>query len=350
LDRDAWRIDRAGSLHRLRRVSEPIAEPGPGEARVAVRAIGLNFADVFTSLGLYSATPKGSFVPGLEIAGVVDAMGPQRESGDDVACRPGAQVLAVTRFGAFATAVNVDVRYLTTLPEGWSFAQGAAFPVQALTAWYGLVHLARVQAGETVLVHSAAGGVGMNALAVLRSVRANVVATVGGPAKRDFLLTHEGLDASVVIVRSRRHFADQLEGALAALQARGVDVVFDAVAGPFFQPAYARLRPEGRYVIYGAADFMPSGSRPNYLMLVPRYLRRPRLDPLQLIAQNRSVIGFNLIWLWSEAERLGVAFQELNRIVRQPPYIGRMFPFAELPAALRWLQRGESIGKVVVSL
>lgn len=349
--RDVWRMRRPGALNRLERQAESLPDPGSGEARVAVRAIGLNFADVFACLGLYSATPTGAFVPGLEVAGVVEALGPAG-SGPGAAgtIRPGERVYGLTRFGGYATAVNLDLQYLRRVPPGWSVAEAAAFPVQALTAWYGLIELGAAQAGDVVLVQSAAGGVGLNALAILGGIGARVIATVGRPAKRDFLVERRSVPSDQVIVRDRRAFGAQLDQALAALGAGGFDVVFDAVAGPFFRPAYRRLRPEGRYVAYGAADFMPGRPRLRYLPLVWRYLRRPRLDPLQMIQENRSVMAFNLIWLWDQVDRLPQAFAEIERLFQAPPLVGRRFPFAEAPAALRHLQSGESTGKVVLEV
>ncbi len=197
-DREAWRLPKAGSLARLTRVTEPLPPPGPGEATVRAEAIGLNFADVFACLGLYSATPEGSFIPGLECAGVVVAVGPGVDG-----VRPGDRVMAVTRFGGYATRLNVDVRQLHPLPEGWSFAEGAAWPVQALTAWYALCALGEVAPGDAVLVHSAAGGVGLHALEIAGSLGARVVATVGSEAKRSFLARARGVDPEAVVVRDR---------------------------------------------------------------------------------------------------------------------------------------------------
>ena len=199
------------------------------------------------------------------------------------------------------------------------------------------------------MVHSAARGVGLESLAILRATGAVALATVGRAAKREFLTARTGLDPALIVVRDRARFGEQLAAALDAARAPGLDVVFDAIAGPYFAPAYARLRPEGRYVIYGAADFMTASPRPGYLRLVPRYLRRPRLDPVRMIAENRSVLAFNLIWLWNEVERLAPAYAATDRFITAPPVVGRTFAFDEVPAAMRWLQGGESVGKVVVT-
>ena len=345
--REVWRISRAGSLDRLARTTEPLAEPAPGEARVRVHAIGLNFADLFACLGLYSATPKGAFVPGLEFAGVVEALGPATHAS---ALRPGERAFGLLRFGGYATVLNIDVRYLRVMPKNWDFADGAAFPVQGLTAWYALLELGGLKRGAAVLLHSAAGGVGLNAVQILAAHDAQVVATVGNRAKKDILVERFGLSPDQIIVRDRREFGRQLDRALAALGLDGVDLVLDAVSGPYFRSAYDRLRPEGRMVVYGAADLMPKGARPDYVRLALRYLRRPRLDPLRMVSENKSVMAFNLIWLWERADRLPKAYDQLFGFVSKPPLVGRRFGFRDAPAALRYLQSGESIGKVILEV
>jgi alcohol dehydrogenase len=350
--RDVWRIDRAGSLDRLRRRAEPIERPAPGEARVRVEAVGLNFADIFACLGLYSATPAGPFVPGLEFGGAIEDLGPPAASGsrgpEEAALTVGDRVMGVTRFGAYVTALNADVRGLRRAPSGWGAAEAAALPVQALTAWYGLTVLGRVARNEVVLVQSAAGGVGLNALEMLAAVGARAVAVVGHETKRAIVAQRCGIEPERVVVRDRRRFGAQLDEALAGLQASGFDVVFDAVQGPCFGPSYERLRPEGRYVVYGAADFMTAGARPDYVRLAWRYLTRPRVDPLQMIAENRGVMGFNLIWLWDALDRLPAALDAIARLVQRPPLVGATFPFADAPAGMRHLQSGRSVGKVVL--
>jgi synaptic vesicle membrane protein VAT-1 len=201
-----------------------------------------------------------------------------------------------------------------------------------------------------VLVHSAAGGVGLNALDLLRALDARVVATVGHASKRDLLTAEYGLRPDQVIVRDARRFLTQLDDALRAIERPGFDLVLDSVAGPYFGHGYRRLNPAGRLVIFGTADLMPRGTRTNWLRLGWQYLMRPRVDPLHMISANRSVMGFNLIWLWDRADKLAPAYADLERLVHRPPRVGRCFPFAEAPGALRLLQSGTSVGKVVLTV
>ena len=343
-----WRTPGAGSLDRLRLQEEPLSPPGPGEARIRVEAIGLNFADLFACQGLYSATPSGSFVPGLECAGVIESIGNETQSMSDL--RPGDRVIALTRFGAYATALNVGIQYLHRVPDGWTMEQAAAWAVQGLTAWHGLVALGAVKRNDVVLVQSAAGGVGLLALDIVEALGARPIAVVGQDAKRDFLTGQRDVSPSSIIVRHSRSFGAQIDAATAALGADGLDCVLDAVLGPTFRPAFERLRPEGRYVLYGAADFMSHASRPNYLALGWRYLRRPRLDPLAMISANRSVMAFNLIWLWDRVERLPEGYAALERLLPCPPHVGARFPFDQAVEAMRLLQSGQTIGKVVLKV
>ena len=340
--RRIWRIERAGSLSRLARVEETLPPPAAGEVQVAIRAIGLNFADIFACLGLYSATPRGAFVPGLECAGVVTRTGP-----GETRWRTGDRVMVLTRFGGYATALNAAGDTLWPIPDGWDFAAAAAYPVQALTAWYGLVSLGAAKRDSVVLVQPAAGGVGLQALAALRSLGARPVAIVGREAKRKFLIERHGLPPAAVVLRDAR-YAQQLDAALAHYGASGFDLVFDAVYGEAFEPAFARLAPEGRYVLYGAAEFMDTGARPNPLRLAWRYLRRPRPDPLAMISVNRGLLAFNLIWLWGEVQRLPAAMRATLELIPDAPHVGLELPFDDAVQALRTLQTGTTTGKVIL--
>lgn len=341
--RRVWRIPKAGSLSRLELREESLPAPAAGEVQVDVAAVGVNFADVFACLGLYSATPPGSFVPGLECAGHI------RRIGSGVSgWREGDAVIVLTRFGGYATALNVDARTLWPVPAGWSLAEAAAYPVQALTAWYGLVPLGNARRDAVVLVQSAAGGVGLNALQALATLGAKPIAVVGSPAKRDFLQQRFDLPDTSIVLRDAR-FARNLDDALDALGARGFDVVLDAVYGEWFEALFSRLAPEGRYVLYGAADFMSNGRRPNFLRLAWQYLRRPRLDPLAMIPQNRALMAFNLIWLWEQADRLPDSMRATLSLIATKPHVGEVFGFDAAHAALAAIQSGRTTGKLILA-
>jgi len=342
LTRRVWRIPKAGSLARLALVEESLSPPGTGEIQVDVRAVGVNFADVFACLGLYSATPKGSFVPGLECAGHIRRVGPGVSG-----WREGDAVIVLTRFGGYASQLNVDARTLWPVPPGWSLDEAAAYPVQALTAWYGLVPLGAAKAGTVALVQSAAGGVGLQALHALRRLQAHPVAVVGSATKRDWLIERFGLDPAAVVVRSPS-LADDLDIALTHYGRRGFDLIFDAVYGDGFRIAFDRLAPEGRYVLYGAADFMDTGKRPNLLKLAWQYLRRPRLDPLAMIPLNRGLLAFNLIWLWEQASRLPESMRATLELIPEKPHLGATFPFERAHDALEAIQSGRTTGKLIL--
>jgi len=151
MNRFVHRIAKAGSLDDLKMISEDLAEPSDREVTVEVKAVGLNFADVFALVGLYSATPKGSFIPGLEFSGNILKIGKSITN-----FKVGDKVMGVTRFGGYASHLNIDTSYIYYLPKNWSYSEGAGFIAQALTAYYALIPLGNIQEGSTVLIHSAA--------------------------------------------------------------------------------------------------------------------------------------------------------------------------------------------------
>ena len=336
MQRHVWRTPKAGSLSDLALQEESLPELGDQDVRVRVTAVGLNFADIFALTGLYSATPEGSFIPGLEYAGEVAAVGAAVE-----AFCTGDRVMGVTRFGGYATVIDSAQEYLHLIPPGWDDAQGAAFLAQTMTAWYALKTLGDIQPGQQVLVHSAAGGVGLQAMRLARAAGAEPVGSVGS-AEKLALLRNEGF--THVLVRERS-FAKQLQR-----ESRSFDLVLDAIGGDVQLASFAALKPMGRLVVFGAAEFTPSGNRPNYLTAAWKFLRRPRYDVMSMISENKSVLAFNLIWLWEQQERMHVLLEELQKMELPPPHVGHRFGFSEAHRALECLRSGKSTGKVVLEV
>ncbi len=328
----------AGNLADMRLQTFELPPPAPGEVRVAVKAVGLNFADVFAIWGLYGATPKGPFTPGLEYAGLVEAVG------SGVAhLKPGDRVMGVTRFGAYTTHLNIDARYALPIPEGWDFATGAAYPVQTLTAYYGMKYLGNLQHGQTVLLHSVAGGVGLQALKIARAFQCYTIGSVGTPSKVDFAKTH-GCDA--VLVRDHQ-FEANLK---AALGNRELMLLMDSVGGEYLTIPFNLLAPMGRAVVFGSARYATVGNKPNRWHLLRTWLTRPKIDPQKLPENNRGILGFNLIWLYERAELMHQLLQEIDALHLTPPHVGHTLPFENMHDAIRLFQSGKTIGKVVLTL
>ena len=334
--RRVWRTPKAGNLARLRQEEESLPPLPQGSMRIRVRAVGLNFADIFALAGMYSATPKGSFIPGLEFAGEVTAT-----HSDTSEFAVGDRVMGVCRFGGYCSLLNTTPDRCQLLPKGWSFAEGAAYPVQTLTAWYALRVLGDVQAGQNVLVQSAAGGVGLQAMRLCEKYKATAFGTVGNSEKKTFL---EKQGHSRIVVRDAA-FPGNLQQLLAG---QPVHLVLDAIGGNIQRQCFDLLAPTGRLIVFGAASFAPGKTRPNYFSVLGKYLRRPRYDPLVLINDNKSVMGFNLIWLWNQQPLLASAIDEVTKLQLPPPFVGKEFPFDEAPQAIEHLRSGASVGKVVL--
>ena len=329
---------KAGNLKNLKKKSSTLPMPKEHEVQVAVKSIGLNFADVFAIWGLYSATPKGEFVPGLEFAGEVTAVGVQVSK-----LSIGDRVMGVTRFGGYTTALNHDERYLIPVPASWSYAEGAAYLVQVLTAYYGLINLGNLQKGYQVLVHSAAGGVGLWANRIAKKMGAKTIGSVGNAEKIDFC-KKEGYDK--VIVRSGT-FKQDLE---AALDGGGLNLIMECIGGEIFKIGYDALAEEGRLIIYGSARYASRSDKPNYPKLMYQFFTRPKIDPQKMIELNKGILGFNLIYLYEKSELMHALLKELSSLDLGKPIVGEQFTFDELPEAIKVFQSGKTMGKVIVNV
>ena len=338
MKRQAYRINKAGSLDNIKLVEENLNEPANNEVTIEVKAIGLNFADLFAIQGLYSATPKGRFVPGLEYSGIILNKGKDVK---DYQVRD--KIMGAIRFGAYTTHLNIDSRYILNLPEDWSFEEGASFIVQAITAYYSLVELGNIKQNYTVLIHSAAGGVGVFANRIAKKFNAYTIGTIGSESKRNFLV-QEGYDD--IIVR-KNNFGEKLKFSLGE---RKLNLVLESIGGKVFEESFNALAPSGRIIIYGGAQFMSESSRPNYFNILYKYLTRPKVDPLSLSNTNKSIMGFNLIYLWERPDELRSMAEEILKMNLKRPHIGKVYPFKDLIKALKYFQSGKSMGKVVVKV
>jgi NADPH2:quinone reductase len=317
----AFGIDRIGGEAALRPM--PVPDPAPGEVRLRVTACGVNFADLLMIEGKYQATPQPPFALGLEVAGVVESLGPGTDGP-----APGTRVAAVPGSGGMAPWVCVPARRCVPLPDSITDVAAAAFQIAYGTSHLALAHRAGLQPGETLLVLGAAGGVGLTAVEIGKIMGARVIASARG---EDRLAAARAAGADILIDSE----APDLRGALKALG--GVDVVYDAVGGPAFMEALRATRPEGRLIPIGFAG----GEVPQ----IPANL---------LLVKNLTVIG--LYWggyLDFNPRALTASMQTLldwHARGLLHPHVSHVVPLERAAEALALLRNRSATGKVVVTL
>jgi NADPH:quinone reductase-like Zn-dependent oxidoreductase len=334
-------ITKAGGPQVLKVEERPDPVAGPGEVLVAVKAAGINFADVMARAGLYPDAPKTPSVVGYEIAGEVIEVGEGVEG-----YAPGDRVLGGTRFGGYAELVAVRESMLVPLPEDWSFEEGAAFPVNYATAYAGLCRYGSLRAGERVLIQAAAGGVGIAATQIASIVGAEVFGTAS-PSKHDacrsFGVQHPIDYRNQDFVAEVRRIAGEKQP---------LDLVMDAVGGRSFRRSWSLLGAGGRLVCFGASSLV-SGERRNPLTALKTLAGMPRFNPIPMMTHSKSVIGLNMLTLWDAKGTLDEYIEPLTEWVadgRLRPVVAEAFPLEQGPEAHRFIIERRNVGKVVLTL
>ena len=307
--------------------------PLGGQALIDVKAAGVNFADTMARVGFYPDAPKPPCVVGYEVAGVVAAVGPGVE---DV--EAGQRVLAGIRFGGYSEQVLVKASDVVPLPDRMSFEEGAAVPVNYATAWAGLIRYGSLQPGERVLLHAAAGGVGIAATQIAKRHGAEVWGTAS-PAKHDACRS-AGVDHPLDYTR------DGWERDLPQF-----DLVMDAIGGRSFRTSYDLLAPGGRLVAFGASSVM-SGDRRNLVQAARAMVRMPRFNLVKQMSASKAVIGLNALTLWDHAGTIEPWVRPLQEMMDDgtiQPVVAEAFPFARAPDAHRMISERRNVGKVVLT-
>jgi NADPH:quinone reductase len=304
----------------LREVPKP--ELRPGTVIVKNHIITINFGDLFFTRGEYIVKPVFPDIPGMEGSGIVDAVAP-----DVTDLKPGTRV-AYIGMGSYADYTRIRPSRVIPLPDYMSFEQGAALPIAMLTAWHMLHTIHNTRAGETVLVHSAAGGVGIAAVQIAKAAGARVIGTVSSPDKAN-LVTKFGADE--VIDYEQQDFAAE---AMRLSGGRGIDLILDAVGKPTFDKGLRCLAPFGHMILFGRAGGLPDP--PNLVKMMEKSLTVSAFV-LPLIYSNREVMR----------RGLDHSFQLIREGKLTVP-IGATFPLAQAADAHRFVLSRRSTGKVLL--
>jgi NADPH:quinone reductase-like Zn-dependent oxidoreductase len=321
----------------------PDPSVGPGEVRIAVKAAGINFADTMARVGLYPDAPKTPCVLGYEVAGEVESVGEgvtERQVGE--------RVIAGTRFGGQAELVTAPAEQALPLPDALSFEQGAAFPVNYGTAYAALVVMGSLREGIRVLIHAAAGGVGIAATQIARNAGAEIFGTAS-PAK------HEAIRAQGVAHPIDYRTLDFEQEVMRLTGGEGVDLVIDAQGPTSFRKDYRLLRSGGRLVMYGISENSKEGRRdiPSTLraLLAMPTATMPWWKSLLAMNENKGVFGLNMLNWWDTEGNLDRVTEPLMSDLeagRLQPVVAEAFPFERAGDAHKFIAERRNVGKVVL--
>ena len=297
-----------------------------GEVKIAVHACGVNFPDVLMIQGLYQMKPPFPFSPGLEVAGEVIEVG---AGVDNV--QVGQRVMSILQYGGFAEEVVVPAVMVMPLPANMSYEHGAGFPLVYGTSHVGLIHRGKLQAGETLLVLGAAGGVGLTAVEIGKLTGATVIAAASTPEK---LALTQAYGADHVLQYTEEDLSARLKD---ITNGRGVDVVYDPVGGEMFHKAVRRVAWEGRYIVIGFA----SGDIPDY--------------PINLaLLKNISLVG--TFWGAYTMQNPAVILNSFQTLLgwyaegKLKPHTSNVYPMAQAGDAIAELMERRAMGKVIVKM
>ena len=334
--RRVW-ISRAGPPEVLEVREEPDPEPKDGEIRVRARACGINFADLMARVGMYPDAPKIPCVIGYEVAGVVDRVGKGVTTFHE-----GDRVMTIPYFGGYTDTLCISAEQAFVLPEKMTFEEGAALPVVYGTAYNMMLFCGHLREGSTVLIHSAAGGVGLAAIDIARTRKCTMIG-VASASKHEFI-RERGCQHTI------SHDEDYVAKTRAIVGDQGVDLVLDPVGGKSWSEGFDLLAPCGRMVCFGFSA-AASGTTRSLWAAVTSFLRVPKFSPMKLMDTNKTVSGTNMAHLFSRLDLLKGSFEELLRMYEGGevrPFVDKTFSFEDAPKAHHYIHDRKARGKVLL--
>eukprot|EP01133_Synstelium_polycarpum_P006770 gene6770-7869_t len=315
-----------------------------GKVKVAVKAVGLNFAEVMARQGMYPDVPTAPYVVGYEAAGIVTEIG---EGVTDSAV--GTRVVVVTKFGGHSDTLVVDEKMAIPIPDNMTFAEAASIPVNYITAYHMLFRVHRLSPGERVLVHMAAGGVGVSAIQLCKTVDNVQVFGTASASKHDFI---RELGCEHPIDYNTNNYQEEIANILKDEPEgrRGMDIILDPLGD--FKTGYALLNPVGKIMMFGVAN-MINGPTKSIFNMLRQYFKLPSFSPLSMMDENKSACGVNIGHLFTPTYT-PMLRQELIEILdlwkegKIKSIVSKEFTFEQAGDAHRYMEERKNIGKIIM--
>lgn len=322
-------IEKFGAANSLVLKDVAARAPGPDEVAIDVAYSGINFADIQMRLGFYPDAPKRPFVPGYEVSGTVSAIGPGVTN-----VKVGDRVAAGTYFGGYASTVTIPARQVFVLPPSLDLEQAAALPVNYFTAQLALFEMARVRAGDRVVIEAASGGVGVIAMQMAKRAGAEVTGLTTSPHKRSFI---EGYGATALTLDEFHTDASH----------KGYDFILNSSGGSNIEWQRARLGITGRMVCLGISSGVKDGKR-NFARIALAALRMPKISVLKLFDKNTGIYALNALHVLKDEAWIARLTQSIAT-ANVTPHVGKVFAAKEVADAHAFLQTKQATGKVLIA-
>ncbi len=336
-------IHSPGDYNQLQIEEHKIPEPLDNEILIKVFFVGINYADILIRWGVYKSAKDfigWPITPGFELSGIVEKVGSKVSK-----LKKGDQVFAVTRFGGYTSYISLEEDFVFKLPKNLTLEQGAAFPAVYLTAYHALLQNIVIRKGAKILIHSCAGGVGSALLQLSRYLQYETTGIVGSTHKIEVA---KKLGANHVIDKSKSDLWKEVE----KISPSGYDVVLDANGASTLKDSYLHLAPSGKLLCYGFHSMLPkTGGKLNYLQLIWTFLKTPRFNPLDMTDKNKSLVTFNLSYLFDKRDMFREAIEHMVQLIEIGEITGpetTIFEFEKVGEAHKALESGKTTGKVIL--
>ena len=331
-------ITKHGAPDVLKYKADQIEDPKIGEVCVKISYTGINFADLMGRMGLYPTAPKPPYVPGFEIAGIIENT--FDGSNDELI---GKSVVGLSRFHGYSTHVNIPLEQLFFI-DNKRLDVAAAIPVNYLTAYFMMVHQAAIKEGEWFLIHGIGGGVGIAALQLAKYLGVNIIGTCSGWKHAKI----RKMGVNNLIDYRKENFQERV---LEMTNGKGADVIIDSLGGKNLKESYNCLSEFGRLISYGFSK-AALGKRRNVLKILPEYLGIKKFNPMHLMAKNKGVFGFHLGLIRQRQDLVKLYGQKLLKWLDDgiiTPEIATVFPLSEAADAHQYITDRKNFGKVLLS-
>ena len=314
--------------------------PAPQSGQVLVRNhfTGINFSEIMARMRLYPGAPKPPTTLGSEACGIVESVGK-----DVTRIKPGDKVMLFCRFNSYSTHIITNEKMVMSLPRGFSLEEGAAFPLVYVTAYMMMFDLGNFRKGETILIHGAGGGVGTAAIQLTQAAGGNIIGTASK-------WKHSKLNEMGVSNCIDYNTEDVLKKVMQFTDSRGVDLIIDPVGSENWKISYKCLAPMGKLIVYGDQNFVKGKSFSLFTGL-KEVLSMPKFKPMNLMSENKSIMGYHLGRLAGAEDKIELAVAALSQIVQKNkirPVIDRVFPFTDAHKAHSYIQNRRNFGKVLL--